>query len=76
MTPCIPSHEKTKRQVKHWRRKTEKQENHVVCTPDSGPAVALSAPRSASLADSQPPGASKSLPGLEIAKKGKQKYKN
>jgi hypothetical protein len=43
----------------------QKQKNNVVCNPDSGRAVVLSAPRSAFLADFQPPGASKSLPGLK-----------
>jgi hypothetical protein len=45
--------------------------NKVACIPDSGRAVALGAPRSAFLADFQPAGASKSLPGLKSKKQQK-----
>jgi hypothetical protein len=56
-----------KRCWRHLRNKKTK----VACNPDLGPAVVLSAPRSAFLADFQPPGASKSLPGAQEQKQQK-----
>jgi hypothetical protein len=50
----------------------KKQKNKGACNPDSGPAVVLGAPRSGSLADFQPEGASKSLPGLQGKKRQKK----
>jgi hypothetical protein len=49
-------------------QKTKNIKTKVVCNPDFKLLVALGAPRSAFLADFQPPGASKSPPGLEIEK--------
>jgi hypothetical protein len=50
------------------KKKKKNNKNHVVCKPDFKLPVALSAPRSACLADFQPPGASNSLPGLKSEK--------
>jgi hypothetical protein len=54
----------------------QEQKNKLACNPDLGPAVALSAPRSASLAHFQPPGASRSPPGLKGNKTQKNIHKN
>jgi hypothetical protein len=62
-----PSHGKKKERRNHFK-KTKNIKTKVVCNPDFKLLVALGAPRSAFLADSQPPGASNSPPGLEIEK--------
>jgi hypothetical protein len=46
----------------------QKKQNHLACNPDLGRAVALSVPRSAFLAEKQPPGASRSLPSSKSPK--------
>jgi hypothetical protein len=50
---------------------TKTLENHLACIPDSKLLVALSAPRSAFLAEKQPAGASRSLQGSSFEKAGK-----
>jgi hypothetical protein len=60
-----PSHGKKKERRKHFK-KTKNIKTKVVCNPDFKLLVALGAPRSGFLADFQPAGASKSLPGLKL----------
>jgi hypothetical protein len=65
-----PDHQKTKGEPNKKQAKTNlldfPKKTRVVCNPDLGPAVVLGAPRSAFLADFQPPGASRSPPGLKL----------
>jgi hypothetical protein len=55
--------EKQKREENSLKTSWE-EKNKLACNADVGPAVVLSAPRSALLAYFQPPGASRSPPGL------------
>jgi hypothetical protein len=50
--------------------KNEKTKTSSICNADSGLLVALSVPRSAFLADFQPAGASRSLQGSKLEKRG------
>jgi hypothetical protein len=59
---------KESKRTQFWKNK----KNRVACNPDLGPAVVLSAPRSAFLAYFQLAGASNSLP----AKKDKNTHHN
>jgi hypothetical protein len=61
---------KKKRRGKHFKN-ILKTKNKLACNPDFKLPVVLSAPRSAFLAYFQPPGASKSLPGLKSEKNTK-----
>jgi hypothetical protein len=63
----IPSHEKKKGGEKMLKT-IKKPKNKVACNAALGPAVVLSAPRSAFLAEFQPARASESPPGLKSKK--------
>jgi hypothetical protein len=51
--------------TQHFEDMLNTKKQKLACNPDLGPAVVLSAPRSAFPAYSQPPGASRSPPGLK-----------
>ena len=55
-------------QRRKYFKNLPKKKNNLACNPDSGPAIVLSAPRSACLASFQLAGASGSLQGSNLEK--------